>query len=469
MADNKPTLDAFGILGRCFPRTRAGSRPYGRGDCRTVLKPVLRLGPAFLTVALLPPMAARVPAAEWHAAPHGKPGAAGTLQSPWDLESALAGKQKIAPGDTLWLAAGTYKHPDRKLGSPGYVVRLAGQESNPIHVRGVPGQRVTIDGGLTVQAPSNAIWIRDLEILVSENATMPRWVDEPGSHPKGYNRPWGGLNVQAGKASKFINLVVHDNAQGISWWSGSTDGEVHGCIIYDNGWKAPDRGHGHAIYTQNEKGVKTISDCIMTGGYSYTMHAYGSSRAYVDNYLVEGNVAYNAGTFLIGGGRPSRNIHVLENFLYGVNMQIGYSAPENEDCEVRNNVILDGGLSIKNYKKAVNEGNLVIGRNQPRRSAGRARLEIRPNRYDPQRAHVIVLNWPKKSEVELPSTPVLKSGAAYRLMDPRDFYGKPVLAGSYTGKPIRVPIDGEFAAWVLLVDSAHGKLAPSFHYPSETR
>src|SRR5438309_1818301 len=82
------------------------------------------------------------------------------------------------------------------------------------------------------------------------------------------------------------------------------DTEIYGCIIYDNGWPATDRGHGHAIYTQNKDGITTISDCIMTGGHGYTMHAYGSSRAYVDNFRLLQNIAYKGGSFLIGGGRP---------------------------------------------------------------------------------------------------------------------------------------------------------------------
>jgi hypothetical protein len=243
-------------------------------------------------------------AADWYASADGKPDGAGTKDSPWDLQSALEGKQKIVPGDTLWVLPGTYKYPDRKLGSPGYVVKLAGQKERPIHVRGLPGQRTTIDGGLSVQAPSSWLWIWDLEIIVSENFTMPRRVEEPGSHPQSYNRPWGGLHIHAGEGCKFIHLLIHDNAQGVSWWKGSTNSELYGCIIYDNGWSAPDRGHGHAIYTQNQDGIKTIAECIMTGGYSYTMHAYGSSQAYVDNYLIEGNVAYNGGTCLVGGRTP---------------------------------------------------------------------------------------------------------------------------------------------------------------------
>src|SRR5262249_47485016 len=159
---------------------------------------------------------------------------------------------------------------------------------------------------------------------------------------------------------KFINLVIHDNSQGVSWWTPSHGGELHGCLIYDNGWAGTDRGHGHAIYTQNAEGDKTISDCIMTGGYGYTLHAYGSSPADVANYLAAGNIVYNSDTFLIGGGKPSHGIRVFSNALYKASMQIGYSAPSNDDCEVRNNIVVEGALSINRFKSVVNEGNLVL-------------------------------------------------------------------------------------------------------------
>lgn len=405
-----------------------------------------------LAVAVVLPAAISGPveAAQWYASPDGSPEAKGTQDAPWDLPSALSGQQKLAPGDTLWLLGGTYQHPDRSLGSSGYIVRLAGEKDKPIHVRGVPEGHVTIDGGLSVQEPSTWLSIRDLEILVSENLSTSRTLDEPGSHPESYNRPWGGLNVHAGQRCKFINLLIHDNAQGVSWWRGSTHSDLYGCIIYDNGWKAPDRGHGHAVYTQNQDGLKTISDCIMTGGFGYTVHAYGSSQAYVDNYLIEGNICYNAGTFLIGGGRPSRNIRAAENYLYNVTMQIGYSAPHNEDCQITDNLILDGNLQINHYKKVVNRDNLVLGKNDPRPKDADARVILRPNRYDPNRANLAVFNWAKKPAVDLPPNSFLKPGDKYRLMDPRDFFGRPVVAGTFDGKPIPLPIAGEFAAFVLL-------------------
>jgi hypothetical protein len=407
--------------------------------------------PAITTIALAT-FVASVGAEDWHVATDGTASGRGTRESPWDIESALGGRKEIAAGDTLWIARGTYKHPDRKLGSAGYVVRLAGEAGKPIQVRVARGERVTIDGGLTVQPPATHLWLWDLEILVSENFTMSRRVQEPGSHPKSYHRPWGGLNVHSGTACKYINLVIHDNAQGVSLWSGATDSELHGCILYDNGWEAPDRGHGHAIYTQNEKGTKTISDCIMTGGYGYTMHAYGSSRAYVDNYRAEGNICYSAGPFLIGGGRPSRNIRVLDNYLFQVGMQIGYDAPHNEDCEVRRNMIVGGRLTINKFKQVVNEQNLVLAPDAPRPTGASPRVVLRPNRYDPDRAHVALFHGARQPAVELPLDSFLKPGDGFRLLSPRDFYGKPIQSGRFDGSPIRLRVDGEFTALVVLRD-----------------
>jgi Right handed beta helix region len=389
-------------------------------------------------------------AAEWHVTTGGRPAGLGTVESPWDLASTLEGKRGVGPGDTVWIAGGTYRHPNRTFGAMGYEVRLAGTADQPVQIRARRGQRATIDGGLNVQPPSTGLWLRDLEIIVSENQTRSRRLEETGSSPQSYGRPWGGLNVYTGSDCRFINLVIHDNAQGVSWWAGSTGSELYGCIIYNNGWEAPDRGHGHAIYTQNKDGVKTISDCIMTGGYGYTLHAYGSSRADVDNYLVTGNIAYDGGPFLIGGGKPSRHIRVLTNVLHAVSMQLGYNAPSNEDCEVLGNLIVDGGLAINRYQTAVTKGNLVLPKDAPRPRGDR--VILRPNRYDPDRANLAVLNWESKANLRVEPGDFLDPGRTFRLLSPTNFYGQPVLSGVFDGKAITVPLRGEFAAFILMKD-----------------
>ena len=372
----------------------------------------------------------------------------GTMESPWDITAAFGGKASIAAGDTVWLHGGTYKYRS-EVGSMGFPVKLAGRDGAPVHLRAWPGERVTIDGGLNVQPPATHLWIWDLEILVSE--PRPEKPVPPDPTYRNVNRPWGGLNVYSGTGCKFINLVIHNNSQGMSWWLGSTESEVHGCIFYDNGWAGTDRGHGHAIYTQNDAGVKAITDCIFTGGFGYTLHAYGSSRAYVNNYLAEGNVAYHAGTFLIGGGRPSHGIRVFTNFLYGANLQLGYSAPTNEDCIVRGNLIVNGSLSVNRFGRVVNEDNLVFTKSAPRPT--RPRVVLRPNKYDPRRAHLAVFNWEKRASVAVDLSAFLQAGERFRLLNPRDFFGQPVLSATLSSQPVSVPVEGEFAAFVVLKES----------------
>jgi hypothetical protein len=380
-------------------------------------------------------------AATWYVGPAGSVEGQGTKASPWDLESALLGRRVVQPGDTIALLGGTYRRRPQEQ----FEVRLVGAEGKPIHVRAAPGERATIDGGLVMHEPSAHVWIWDLEILVSEpHPTAPVG---PGSNPAGFTRPWGGLSMRGGRQCKYINLVIHDCRQGVSFWAEARDSEVYGCIIYDNGWPATDRGHGHAIYTQNGEGVKTISDCIMTGGHGYTMHAYGSERADVDNYLIEGNIAYDAGMFLVGGGKPSRGIRVNHNTLYGIDMQLGYNAPSNEDAEVRMNTVVNGSLTIKDFKSVRQEGNLVVAKAEARPTF--SQVDLRPNRYDLNRAHLALFNWGATKVVAVNPEPFLKRGDRFRLMNPRDFYGKPVLEGVYTGTPIAAPVAGEFAAYVL--------------------
>lgn len=393
---------------------------------------------AVLTAAL-----GEASATDWHVAADGQPGNAGTPASPWDLPSALENK-KVQPGDTIVLQGGTYRRRPKEL----LDVRLVGTAERPITVRPADGARATIDGGLAIQAPSAHVIIRDLEILVSE--PRPAKAIQAGSHPGELKRPWGGMHMFGGRNCRYVNLIIHDCNQGISCWKGEIDCEIYGCVIYENGWLGVDRGHGHCIYTQNQEGLKRIEACIFTCKYDgqQTVQAYGSKNAYVDNYLFQDNIAHTLGRFLIGGGRPSRNVKAVRNYLYGVDLQLGYNAPHNEDCEVRDNLIVNGGLSVNKFKSVINEGNVVIPKGAARPAASRCILL--PNRYDPKRAHLGVFNFTGGKTAAVPAGEFLKDGQRFVLKDPKDFFGPSVAEGVCRESKLIVPVNGEFGVYVVL-------------------
>ncbi len=417
-----------------------------------------------LAVVIL--MQGSAPAADYYVSPEGKPDAPGTKQAPWDVVSLLASKQAVKAGDTVWLKGGTYRCEEAyKNKGQGFNVSLSGTKDKPVVVRAVKGERAVIDGGMAVKA--SYLWLRDLEI--SQPADLPRVTKTGGSHPADLGSPFGGLNITGGEGCRFINLLIRNNlGNGVGWWSNSRGGEIYGCIIVNNGWKGPDRNHGHCIYTQNKEGVKTISNCIMStrwSGGQYTMHAYGSSRAYVDNFTIESNIAWRHGTFLVGGGRPSTSIVVRRNYLYKVPMQIGYNAPHNEDCQIAENVIFRSSLNVKRYKKGVVQKNLIVGglsvtgQGQVEqkdnlvlkdRLPKGSRAVLLVNKYDSGRANLAIFNWNRAASVSVDVSGFLKPGEAFRLMDPLDFHGKPVVEAKCDGKTINVPVAGEFAVFVML-------------------
>lgn len=382
----------------------------------------------------------------WYVSPQGRPENPGSADEPWDLASAVSGRQRVTPGDTIYLLEGVYRRRPIDL----FEVRLEGAPGNPILIRPARGQKVRIDGGFSVRSPSSYVIIRDLEIFVSE--PLPDKPVSAGTQPRDLNRPAGGLHLYGGSDCKYINLVIHHCSQGISCWKGELNPEIYGCLLYANGWQGVDGGHGHCIYTQNDEGVKTISNCIMTCPYdgNYTVYAFGSEKAFVNNYLFTENICYGRGPFLVGGGRPSRGIRICGNWLYGVGMKIGYSAPQNEDCEIRDNVVVNGELETSRYRDVVWEDNLVIPTSDtPRTEYGKSLLLS--NRYDWNRAHLAVFNWGAFGLVAVEVGGFLDEGDTAELYDPENPFGESVAKAICRRGTIHVPVRGEFTAFVVKI------------------
>jgi hypothetical protein len=301
-------------------------------------------------------------AAEHYVSPAATPQGDGSAQKPWTLEAALAHPKAVKPGDTVWLRGGTYRG--------AFTSTLTGKPNQPILVRQFPGERATIDGTMSNTPPLNIngawTWYWGFEVC---NTSPDR------THTRGV-----GLDIY-GPDIKIINVLIHDTGVGIGFWSTATDSEIYGCLIYFNGWQGDsgDRGHGHAIYTQNNQGKKLIRDNIMFDQFGWGLHAYTQGGA-LNGFDIEGNVAFNNGVltregehydnYLVGGFKPARDITLRENFGYdtpgkgGGNLGLGYQPIRlgqitygNGDVLVESNYIAGGNLVCKYWTNMIVRGN----------------------------------------------------------------------------------------------------------------
>ena len=192
---------------------------------------------------------------------------------------------------------------------------LKGTANAPIKVRQYPFERAIIDGGNShfvniLEISGSYTWYWGFEIMSSDPNRVSA---QTSSAPSDIGRGGGVATVQTsdtGSGLKFINLVIHDTAGAFGLWQQAIDAEVYGCLIYNNGWDAPDRGHGHGIYVQNQTSTKQITDNIIFNQFSHGIHAY-STAPNLDGLDIEGNVSFDNGILSRVSG-PARNLLIGE-------------------------------------------------------------------------------------------------------------------------------------------------------------
>lgn len=386
---------------------------------------------AWLDPTLWSPLVPRVAEGrEYFVATTGTPGGQGTRADPWDLASTLQGEHAVEPGSVVWLRAGRYVYPLRQGGRNGFAVALSGTPGKPIHVRAWPGERVTIDGGFEVNA--DHLWIWDLEFEIGDD-----WRPKAPS-PEGQNTvfavPTGVVNVVGREGVRIVHCVSHHNWMGLGFWKSARDGEVYGCIIYDNGFLGTDRPHGPALYSQNESGTpRLVVDNIIAGNFSLPLQLYGSRiDQMVNDFAVEGNIVYapreeaRGRNYLLLGGEASRNMVFRNNFVYGYDVRLGRSGGQ----VAEGNVVVRGA-----YNGPSPEANALLADPEP---TSPPFTVLRPSRYDPRRAHLVVTNWGCADVVTVDLGGFLKRGDDYQVLSPLDFYGAPLAEGTYDGAAVSI-------------------------------
>jgi len=440
-------------------------------------------------------------AAHYVVATDGKAENKGTVESPWDLASVFEGKHQFGPGSVARVRGGRYGTG----GTFSYTISLTGTAEKPIVVRACPGERATINGGVTHKGAHTWLW--GLEISNDSTDIL--------------NRSFAG-NIY-GKGSKWINVIVHDGghpAPGF-WRDTSPGGELNGIICWANGnYSAPGTGFAErgSMYGQNESGMNYIVDTIQFRQFTCGVFCGSSGGASACSpFTVEGNVCFDNpwwNYLFQTGKKPMTDIKLIGNFAWARrddkhkgSVQLQYYTVDSESLEVRDNyfVLGDAGereLYLKRWKNVTFTGNTVVGPNRlvhvwttgtkdgykwdnNRYYGGRqhdpavensfrtfvfdkvttnfegwktasgfdkasswskdyptgVKILVRPNQYEPGRGHVIVYNWDKKPAAEADVSCVLKAGDKFEVRDAQNYFGKPVLEGAYDGKPLALPMN----------------------------
>ena len=446
-----------------------------------------RFSLVILLIGGLGPLAA---SNQWYVSPSSS-GGTGSLADPWSLQTALNQPAAVRPGDTIWLRGGTY------MGT--FLSNLNGAQNQPIIVRSYPGEWAVIDRAATglfpatLQVQGSWTWFWGFEIT---NSDPVRNIPTTGSNPLDGRAQ--AITIYGAQHVKMINLVVHDSGDGIADNAGGFDTEIYGSVVYHNGWLAPDRGHGHGIYSQNQSGTKSITDNILFSGFGVGIHNYGSEAASLNGFDIEGNIAFNSGmlqgyfnvNILVGGKGPCESPIIANNFSYypfnelpgfgpGQPLNLGWDAGCNNPV-VRDNYMSSSILMVGNRNLTMT-GNTFAGlfqmfsntpsndfssypgnTNIPYRTRPTGTyVLVRPNKYEPGRGHVAVFNWNGQSNVNVDLSTVLATGAAYEIRDAQNPLAPPLLTGIFAGGTVALPMTS------TTIVAPVGAVPPYFHTTNE--
>lgn len=314
---------------------------------------------------------------DYYASPTGTTSGTGSASSPWELQTAFGKTTLIRNGKTLCLKGGTYvgKYRSSLSGAivrsaPGEWARIDGYKTTTlpnalnsiqttftlqstsglldggtdeiviggevVKVFGKNGNNITgslrgasnsLNGAEPHPAGSTVIFGGDI-LYVLGTSTIYRNFEISNSRPsrdgntenQGIGRG-NGVTVVGG-SNKLINLVVHDHLSGIFTSSASSNTEIYGCLIYNNGMHArsggEEEGFGHGLYLENSAGYSKVYDDIILNNFNLGMQGYGVTGPYLGGDI-NGTVIANSGSPLGKFGDASRRNY---NLILGPDSQL---------------------------------------------------------------------------------------------------------------------------------------------------
>ncbi len=427
--------------------------------------------------------------------PTGTPGGDGSRGRPWDLATALAGgRGTVQPGDTIWLLGGVY--------AGRFDGTLTGTSAAPIVVRQFPGERATIDGNLHVHGAYAIYWgfeITQSNPVANANDALETYgpnckfinliVHDAGKQGMSF---WEDAGTSELYGSIFYNSGTHENFDhGV--YAASEGGEkwIVDNIVFDN------LAYGIHVYVGSRHPF--LSNVHVRGNTAFNTGAISRDGFQNANVLVGGdvrtehmtadsNMLYFPGTagrnLRLGMPRgDNRDIVVRGNYVAGGAVTLlmnGWATAEVVDNEFvgaadivdlstrgegggslaahtwrGNTYMRDPAARAWRYQGAAYDfpawekvtglgttGVATGGSGGEGKAPTTPRVFVRPNKYEPGRATIVVFNWGRQPSVRVDVSRAVRVGARYELRNVQNLFGAPVLSGLYGGGSIEIPMTG---------------------------
>ncbi|OUR90336.1 hypothetical protein A9Q87_13675 [Flavobacteriales bacterium 34_180_T64] len=273
----------------------------------------------------------------------------GSMQNPWDLQTAITQlPSAVNGGDTIWLHEGVY---DGKFictlqsTNAEKFVTISAYKSDTVILNG----NVASNNKAVLEVKGQRVIFKNLEITFLGNYS--RHVKD-----KEFQRT-DGINHTSGEDCQFINLKIHDNpGSGFGSWKFTGGTTIYGCEIYNNGFFSEVRGRGAGIYVQNisDKTRSIINNTIFNNyymGIEVWSAGKNAKNSFVKNMLLQDNVVFNNGS---AGNHFKNNLIIATDDRNGVNCASNIS--------VINNVFYHNINAAVNAKG--DAGSVMLGRNK---------------------------------------------------------------------------------------------------------
>ena len=403
----------------------------------------------------------------------------GSIDSPWDLLSVANGDHIIPGNSIVWLKPGEYKHPDTTQDVfKSFNFRLSGEVNAPIHIRPMPQElgstaRATIDGGIKVYG--SWLWIWELEQASLEDWRPRNYFFQTDSYEvieyqtdymftnglydindniaNGIGDAKGKLSnrrdamhVLEGTNSKFLNMTIHGIYSGIGFWANPKYSEFYGNLVYDNGWIGTDRSHGPGLYIQNGSETERIaSENIVAGNLSNPMQMRSSDVNKLSALTMIGNMFFApredapGRNYLHVGEIESKDVLFKNNIVHALNVIFPYGgtpidwiSPDDQKCDdnfLYRTYILSGQTCVQSTTNE--EVQYPI-------EEATTKAFIRPNKYDPRRANLAIINGEHKPDISISLGSFAKEGDIIVIHNAVDPYAVPIAYGKYNGEYLNI-------------------------------